>query len=318
VKKTSCLICLRALPPGSVGEVHPACTRRLYGGDKVPSLAFGLSDLNALAEQLVRRHVSVPGVQPKLSLHLERAAGGRLTLVDMEGEFILKPPAPDYPELPELEHATLNLAAAAGLPVCQSGLIRTPAGELCLLVRRMDRDENGKLAMEDFCQLSDRLTDEKYRGSLERAGKVVRQHSHLPGLDTVAFLELAVFCFLTGNADMHLKNFSLLTGRDGRVRLAPAYDLVPTALLLAGDAEESALTINGKKSRLLSGDFLALAKALGLTHKQGENTLARLRHALPAMREMLDVARLKPKTRARYHALLGERHGRLAFATGTA
>lgn len=58
-----------------------------------------------------------------------------------------------------------------------------------------------------MCQLTEMLTNDRYHGSMEKIGNVIIKYATYPGLDAVRFFELAIFCFLTGNADMHLKNF---------------------------------------------------------------------------------------------------------------
>jgi serine/threonine-protein kinase HipA len=117
----------------------------------------------------------------------------------------------------------------------------------------MDRVGVHKLAMEDMCQLTDRMTEEKYRGSLEAVGKKILQHCSHPGLDALRFFEVNLFSFLTGNSDMHLKNFSLIRSQDGEIRFSPAYDLLPTVLLLPEDTEESALTMHGCPATIKNG-----------------------------------------------------------------
>ncbi|OQW95323.1 MAG: hypothetical protein BWK77_07670, partial [Verrucomicrobia bacterium A1] len=195
-----CLICCDSIDSGNDGY-HPKCAQRLFGIRAAPKLAFTWDELNAMAEKTVRRSVTVPGVQPKLSLHLERTKGqgaDRFTLVGLEGELILKPPVPKYPEMPELEHACMLLASRAGIDTAVCGLASLAGGERACLTRRMDRIDGRPLHMEDMCQLTDRMTEEKYRGSMERVGKAILAFSSNPGLDAIRFLEVAIFCFVTG------------------------------------------------------------------------------------------------------------------------
>lgn len=274
-----CLYCLQALPDVP-GDFHPQCSKAFFGTAIPPELPYALADLHELAKNIVERHIAVPGVQPKLSLAFEknvRAGISRLTLVGLWGHFILKPPSPQYPELVENEHVTMRLAQLFGIETVPFSLIRLQSGELAYLTRRIDRTRTGKLAMEDFCQLSERLTEYKYRGSVEQIAKLIRRYSSNPGLDALRFFEIVLFSFLTGNADMHLKNYSLLTEPDGTVRLAPAYDLVATKLALPQDPEESALTINGKKNRLTWVDFQTFAAAAGLPERAVEHVARRFR-----------------------------------------
>jgi len=275
--KNRCLVC------GGVcetGDYHGACAKSLFGSERVPDFAYSTEDLNRLAKNLVTSHVSVPGVQAKLSLHLERASADtdRLTLVGLDGDYILKLPTAAYPELPESEHFAMTLARRCGIRTATFGLVRLASGELAYLTRRMDR-ENGVKAMEDFCQLTERPTEKKYFGSYEQIGKLIRRHAAFGGVDALRFLEMVTFCYLTGNNDMHLKNFSLLREPDGAWNLSPAYDLVPVQILLPADTEELALMLNGKKRRLKAGDFAAFGASLQLTPIQCERSLSRLRTA---------------------------------------
>lgn len=310
-----CPICCGDSPGGAC---HPRCCLRLYGTRTPPELPYSWEDLNTLAENVVRRSVSVPGVQPKLSMHLERigkAGSGepvrRLTLVAMEGQHILKPPVKAYPEMPELEHLTMNMAGLFGIETAPCGLIALEDGPWAFIARRMDRLPSGKLHMEDMGQLTDRLAEQKYRGSLEQVGRAILRFSSNPLLDAARFFDLALFCFLTGNADMHLKNFSLLREADGMIRLSPAYDLLPTVLLIPEDREESALALNGKKSRLNRTDFMALARSMKLADKTAERAAEQCLARVPEAMAFVERGFCRPATRKAYRELMASRAQRL-------
>jgi len=273
-----CRICLKELPH-SHPLYHLACCRKLFGSAQPPELPYSWDQINQLAEKIIRSRVTVPGVQPKLSLHLERsgpARPARFTLVSMAGGYILKPPVKEYPEMPELEHLTMRMAGEAGIATADCGLIMLEDGQCSFITRRMDRQSDEKLPMEDMCQLTDRMTEQKYRGSMEQVGRTVLTHCSNPGFDALRLFELTLFCFLTGNSDMHLKNFSLLQTAAREIALSPAYDLLPTNLLLPSDSEESALTINGKKRKLNSDDFLAFASKIKLSRPQIHKAVERI------------------------------------------
>ncbi|MCX6975404.1 MAG: HipA domain-containing protein [Verrucomicrobia bacterium] len=317
---------------GEQMDFHAACCHRLFGSAQPPQLPYSWAALNVMAEQIVRSHVAVPGVQPKLSLHLESGgarAGGRFTLVgleggyilktpvELEGGYILKTPVERFPQMPELEHLTMRMAASFGIETAGCGLIAMQDGQLALIVKRMDRVGVRKLAMEDMCQLTDRMTEEKYRGSLETVGKKILQHCSHPGLDALRFFEVNLFSFLTGNSDMHLKNFSLIRSQDGEIRFSPAYDLLPTVLLLPEDTEESALTIQGRKKRLTLRDFLALGNALGLTDRQISNALRRFEKGLSAAIPLISAGFCSEEMKARYQELVERRWERLQETTAS-
>lgn len=308
-----CQICLGPLAATEAIH-HDACCRNLFDSARPPQLPFTWADLNVLAERILRSHVAVPGVQPKLSLHLEQgtdANTGRFTLVGLEGGYILKPSVERFPEMPEIEHLTMRMARCFGIETAECGLVTLESSEKALVVRRMDRVGRTKLAMEDMCQLTDRLTEDKYRGSLESVGKVILRHCTHAGLDALRFFEVNVFCFLTGNADMHLKNFSLLRTPEGEIRLSPAYDLLASVLLLPEDKEETALTLNGRKQKLTAKDFRAFGAALKLTDRQVDNALSRFEKNLAQAYDLILAGFCGSGTKESYRELVMERWSRL-------
>ena len=313
MRDRSCKICLRGLASGEI-DYHASCCQQLFGSATPPQLPYTWEQLNALAEQVIRQRVTVPGVQAKLSLHLERArpaGAGRLTLVGLDGAYILKPPVQEYPQMPELEHLTLCMARSFGIDTADCGLIPLEGGQLSYITRRMDRVGELKLHMEDLCQLTDRLTEQKYRGSMEQVGRAILRYCSNPLFEAVRLFDLTLFCFLTGNADMHLKNFSLLYAPGGEVRMAPAYDLLPTALLLPADREEMALTLNGKRRKLRLADFQCFGSALKMTDRQVENSFGRIKKALKAGLLQVEQSHCSSENKARYRELILERALRL-------
>jgi serine/threonine-protein kinase HipA len=316
MNKKTCHICLQPLDD-TQKLYHESCCKKLFGSGIPPALPYAWNDLNALAQNVVRRHIAVPGVQPKLSMHLERDGSrqdSRLTLVGLEGGYILKAPVSQYPEMPELEHVTMRMAGCFAITTAECGLIPLEDGQPAFITKRMDRQENSKLHMEDMCQLTDRLTEQKYRGSLEQVGKAIILHCDNALFDALRFFELTLYCFLTGNSDMHLKNFSLLHLPDGSIALSPAYDLLPTQLLLPEDTEDTALTLNGRKSRLGRNDFMKLAESLRLTEKQAMNTFSRFSSNLDAALELLGRGLCADDMKERYKELISSRAQRLGLA----
>ena len=270
-----CLVCGTPTPDGAV--YHAACAKGLFGSEIAPSFAYSMLELNELAKQLVLSRVSVPGVQAKLSLHLERAENsvGRLTLVGLDGNYILKLPTAMYPELPESEHFAMTLARLCGIETAAFGLVRLESGARAYITRRMDR-EDGVKHMVDFCQLTDRRTSRKYYGSHEQIARTIRRYASASGADVVRFFEVVMFSFIIGNSDMHMKNFSLLREHDGTWRLSPAYDLVPVKVVLPNDKDDLALAVNGKNRNLRASDFESAALTMGLTQVQYRRIVGRI------------------------------------------
>ena len=274
-----CLYCYKELN-GNERDFHKACSKKIFGTLEAPILPYTHNNLNDLARQVIRSQTTLTGVQAKLSLDINKGSKnepGRFTIVGLWGRYILKPQTERFGNLPELEDLTMHLAEIAKIRVVPHSLIRFEDGELCYITRRIDRtNEGGKLAMEDMCQLSEKLTEQKYKGSYEQIAKLVLRYSSAPKLDLVNFWEQVVFSWITGNADMHLKNFSLYSPQQEVYTLTPAYDMLSTALVMPEDTEELALTLNGKKRKLKKADFVTSIRASGLDEKVIENLFKKL------------------------------------------
>lgn len=298
-----CLYCYKPLADGEV-DFHKACARKIFESTTVPTLPYTRANIKELAREIVTASTTVTGVQAKLSLGIARGHAGepqRFTIVGLWGRFILKPQTDRFANLPENEDLTMHMAEAAGIKTVPHSLIRFADGELCYITRRVDRTKKGtKIAVEDMCQLSERLTEDKYKGSYERVAKLIRQHSSAPLLDVVNFWEVVLFSWLTGNADMHLKNFSLFRPADNYM-LTPAYDLLSTALAMPEDEEELALTLNGKKKRIKREDFEKAMRDSGMDEKAIANLFARFSKALPKWHELINVSFLPTDLQEAYH-----------------
>jgi serine/threonine-protein kinase HipA len=307
-----CLGCYQPLKNAPYdGHYHHSCSKKLFGTDRPPVVDFGADDLEELAKKSISQHLGVTGVQPKISLHIDKKENDpshRLMIVDLWGNFILKPPTHQFPEMSVLEDATMHMAGLMGLNTAKHGLIQLKSGEIAYVTKRFDRPKKGrKIAVEDFCQLSELLTESKYDTSTEKAGKIILKYSSQPGLDAVTFFDLNLFCFLTGNANMHLKNFSLMRNESGEMILSPAYDLLSTKLLMSEDQEEMALTVNGKKAKIKREDFVFLGKNLQIADKAIENSFSRLLRHIPEMKEVVKNSFLSTELQKRFHKLLDER-----------
>lgn len=311
-ERINCLYCYEGLDENKQ-DFHPACAKKMFGTEIPPVIDFDLKQLEELAMQIVIKSVAVTGVQPKLSLHLEKHKNeaSRLTIVGLHGDYILKPPSTEYQELPQNEDLTMHLASLAKIKTAQHCLIRLASGELTYITKRFDRNKNGKVALEDFCQLTENLTEHKYRGSIENIGKTARQHTANKGIELIRLFELVVFCYLTGNADMHLKNFALIENSFGEYELSPAYDLLSTALVIPDDKDESALNINGKKRKLKKSDFDTLAANMGINTKSVENIYIRFASVLPIWIRFIKQSFLSKAMQEQYIELIGIRHANL-------
>jgi serine/threonine-protein kinase HipA len=312
-----CLYCYKVLENSIESDFHEHCSLEFFGIKKAPTLSYSLSQMAELAKNVVQRSVAVPGVQPKLSLSLVKETlnngnAGRLTVVGaLGGNYIFKPPTADYPEMPQNEHVTMRIAQAFGIRTVPSSLIRLESGELSYITRRIDRTASGeKIHMIDMFQILEAF--DKYKSSMERVGKSLGEHSSNTLLDKLYFLELSVFSFLTGNNDMHLKNFSMINTGGAEWSLSPAYDLLNVAIVNPKDTEDLALTLEGKKKKLKRENFERLGKALELNEKQVEGVFKRFIKNQSIAIEWIDNSFLSDEYKGKYKVLLRERYSRLS------
>lgn len=314
-----CLYCYQRLED-ETADFHIRCSRNFFGSDKPPVLSLSREDLKAVAKQIIAKSITVTGVQPKLSLAIEKVdtKNSRLTIVGLWGSYILKPPSDIFESLPENEDLTMKLAGICGIKTAEHSLIRLQSGELAYIIKRFDRNKGQKIHVEDFCQLTETLTEHKYRSSMEKVGKAIRRFSTNSGLDALSFFELSLFCFITGNADMHLKNFSLVRERNGVVYFSPAYDLVSTRLAMPEDTEQTALTINGKKNTLKKSDFINLAKTLQLNEKSVEKVLNNLFEKEEELFQTIEESFLNNEQKQTYIELIKNRVGLLRYQNNSA
>ena len=305
-----CLFCYKELADNEI-DFHSSCSRKIFGATTAPELPYTRDNLTELAKQVVRSQTTLTGVQAKLSLDIKKGGRNeaeRFSIVGLWGRYILKPQTERFANLPELEDLTMHLAEIAKIQVVPHSLIRFSDGELCYITRRIDRTENGeKLAMEDMCQLTERLTEHKYKGSYEQIAKVIQKYSSVPKLDLVNYWEQVVFSWITGNADMHLKNFSLYSKVDHLYNLTPAYDMLSTALVMPEDIEELALTLNGKKRKIRKSDFEISMRASELEEKVIGNIFNKFLKVKDKWFDFIDISFLPDEMKIAYKDIITNR-----------
>lgn len=288
----------------------------MFGTPSVPELLYTRENLTDLAKQVIRSQTTLTGVQAKLSLDINKGGRNetdRFTIVGLWGRYILKPQTDRFAHLPELEDLTMHLAELAKMQVVPHSLIRFADGELCYITRRIDRTANGdKLPMEDMCQLTERLTEHKYKGSYEQIAKAIQRFSSVSKLDMVNYWEQVVFSWITGNADMHLKNFSLYSKVQGEYVLTPAYDMLSTTLVMPEDTEELALTLNSKKRKIKKADFVASMQASGLEEKVINNIFAKFAKAKDRWFAFIDLSFLPNEMKEAFKVIIAEKLSLLA------
>lgn len=307
-----CLYCYEMLD--NEIDYHEKCSRLFFGTKIPPTIDYTLADIHKLGKNVITNSITVPGVQTKLSLNLEKVQqnADKLTIVGLWGNYILKPQSQDYKELPENEDLTMHLASIFKLNVVEHSLVRLQDKSLAYITKRIDRINNTKIHMEDMCQLTERLTEDKYKGSLEQIDRVIKKYSTNPMFDTVLFFESVLFSFLNGNADMHLKNYSLIQ-QDKQTKLTPFYDLVSTRLVISEklDSEEFALTIGGKKKKISLSIIMEFGEIIGMNEKQIKNVLNNFQTNLPNAMNFIDKSFLSELKKKEYQKLLLDRAKRI-------
>lgn len=265
----NCLCCEKEIEKKLRISVHPRCVRKLFGSNAVPAIPFGYVDIQHEAQKLIGK-MSISGVQPKLSVAVNKRTKC-LEVVAAGGTHILKPSPETFPFLSENENFYMNLACEMAIETPPHGLVRMNDGRLAYLVRRFDRDKDGKkIHVEDFSQLLGKT--DKYQGSVEQIGKYLKHHSSIPFIDTQKLFVRVLFFFLIGNGDAHLKNFAMVSLPSGP-RLAPAYDIVSSRIALPAEKDDMALSMNGRKNRIDMRDFQSLADSLEINEKRRDQLI---------------------------------------------
>lgn len=256
--------------------------------------------------------MSIQGVQAKLSARL-RISNSCFDIVDTNGTYILKPQSDTYEQLPENEDLTMKLAKIIGIEKPLSGMVYSKDGSLTYFIKRFDRySRNKKYRLEDFAQLTGNTRETKYNWSMEKLVPVIENYCTFPVIEKIILFRLIVFSFITGNEDMHLKNFSLIE-RDKIIKLSPAYDLLNTTIAITNPIEEIALPIKGKKRNLKKSDlvqYFAIDR-LGINKNSINNVLEKIYYNLHILHEIIAKSFLSASFKKQYHHLLEKRSNKI-------
>ena len=313
---SKCLYCYQELGEGQI-DFHPGCARKFFGSETAPVLPYTRENMSELARQVIRTSTSVTGVQAKMSLDVNRGGKNepaKLTIVGLWGRYIFKPQSSKYPCLPELEDLTMKMAEVARIRTARHTLIRLADGELGYLTLRMDRGRKGeKISMLDMCQLTNRLTEHKYYGTYQQLAETIKKYSSAPMLDVQRYWEVVLFSWMTGNSDMHCKNFSLIDSGNGEYVLSPAYDLLAVLLADPADTEEMAMSfaVGGTKSGFDRNTFMTAFTQSGIPDAVAEKMIERMKVHLPEWEKIIDQSFLPENMKANYLHLLNRRIAQL-------
>lgn len=315
---SKCLFCYGALEEGQK-DYHPSCARKFFGAASAPLFPYTRDNMSDLARQVIRSSSSVTGVQAKMSLDVNRGGKDeprRFTIVGLWGKYIFKPQSPDYRCLPELEDLTMKMAEVAGIRTVKHSLIRLADGELGYITRRMDRGKKGeKISLLDLCQLSNRLTEHKYFGTYPQLAETIKRFSSSPLLDAQRFWEIVLFSWLSGNSDMHCKNFSLIDIGKREYILAPAYDLLAVLLADTSDTEELAMALStgGQKSGFTREMFCSAMQESGLSATIVNRLVEKMISHFPSWKTLIAGSFLPKDLQEAYVLLLKERIRRISL-----
>lgn len=309
----NCFCCGKPILKNDINGWHQACVKRFFGTNVIPQIEIDDNTIEEIVKENTAKGITVPGVQKKLSLHLHSAGSSpRLTLVNYPTGYILKPQVDEFECLPEAEQLVMTMADVTDISTVPHALIRSN-NTFAYITKRVDRvfDKTGfhMLAMEDFCQLDLRLTQDKYKGSYERCAKVIERYSYQPKLDMTELFMRIVFSFVVGNSDMHLKNFSLIETHNasGVYKLSPAYDLLPVNVIMPEDTEEFALAMNGKKARIRKKDFFIFAEECKIAKTSAEKMIERIVSLKRNYQELCENSFLSQPLKERFSELIENR-----------
>jgi serine/threonine-protein kinase HipA len=171
------------------------------------------------------------------------------------------------------------------------------------VIKRFDRlDDDAKLQVEDFCQLTEKPTRDKYDGSAELCVRTLRKYASEPLIEIQKLFRLLLFSWWMENGDMHLKNFSLITTPEGIHRLSPAYDLVCTKLVIPDDT--LALTVGGRDRNLTRREWLEFAEYCELPERAAQRLLSEQIESLEPALQLINASFLSPRMKEQYQELL--------------
>jgi serine/threonine-protein kinase HipA len=324
---SKCLGCFRL-----TDEVYcKRCQKELFDNKKLSSvLDFDKKEFLS-ATVALSEHLSISGVQDKISLGIE---DNKLRPTTKDGLYILKPiPLMEYGELitdvAVNEHFTMQLASQVyKIETAKNGLIAFSDGELAYITKRFDRVEGKKIKQEDFCSLAERseLThgkNYKYDYSYEEMGALIKKYLPTYRVEMLKFFKLILFNYLVGNGDAHLKNFSVTQRSSGEYGFTLAYDLLSSSLHLPNelrtaleffrDFETKSFEANGFYAH---DDFMALAQRLGIQEKIAQKTLKEFLSKGSETLALLEGSFLSSEAKERYQCLYVDRVKALSYKSG--
>lgn len=277
-----------------------------------------------------RKTISISGVQEKYSLMLTK---NTLALTSSKGTHILKPIPTERLErvedMPANEHVTMQIARQIfGIKTAACGMIFFDDGSPAYITRRFDYKPDGtKYQIEDFATLMGKSPekegdDYKYNAAYLNIAELINQYVPAAKVEMLNFFKIVVFNYLFANGDAHLKNFALMESRDGDYLLAPAYDLMCTALhigdadlalhdgLYPGDTADDHYMKYGVYTR---SSFVSFGVKAGMSKDIAEKTIDEMMLMVVKAMNLIDRSFLSNDSKNRYKEIIGDRHRRFKF-----
>jgi len=279
--------------------------KEMFNSPKIPVIDFGLGDISRKAQELSGK-LSISGVQPKLSVKLDEKQNMLIPVAE-GGEYILKPQTPTFANIPENEQCCMEIAKELNIEVPLHCLIPLKDKSLSYVVKRFDREKSVKIHQEDFGQILEQT--DKYKGSVEQIGRKLKEISSAPGYDAQLLFERVILNFILGNGDAHLKNYSIAYRDKDNIRLTPAYDIVCSKLVIPQE-EDSAITIHGKKNKLLREDFDQLGDCFSVPIKIRYEKFG---NKVNIMRKIIETSSIAKEKQGQFLEIIKERINRIGL-----
>ncbi len=303
-----CALCLEELTKTEITKkkrFHLKCSREMWGTTRaIEVLLEPTKPLNSFRNTIYGGTIS--GAQRKGLFHLEK---NKLWPTSFEAQYILKPQG-DYDELPENEHATMVIARKIGFNVPPISILDIKGLGKVFAIKRFDIFKGESLRKEDMAQILNTYSADKYELSYEKIAKAIIKLSSAPVIDIEAYWRRLIFCYLTANADMHLKNWSLLENKkmNNSLELSPCYDLLNTRIAIPAEKEDTALFLCGKKGKIQKSYFLRFAKEFKIKDQVIATVFKELEQWLNIIKEVIPKSYLSKEAQDTYIKLAEERY----------
>lgn len=300
--ESHCPICLE------LGSIHATCSMKL-AGTKLPLRICLQADQHASTFRSLPLGSSISGAQDKNLFSIKKGIFSPST----PSSHIIKPEG-DFHEMPANEHLTMTIARRLKFNVPWAGLFKVENLGLLYVVKRFDRHKNDeRVLLEDFAQILSYLEIDKENSTFEEIAAGIEKYCSSPMIEKCELFRRILFCFVFGNGDVHLKNWSLMFESDKRLyKLSPVYDWLNVRASMPDERVESVLSLNGKVTQLSRGDFESFASE---TLKIPASFVKQCFDEMPSWINMAEImcplSALSIRMKARYLDVVRERGSRL-------